>query len=960
MVLSMLVACVSMLNELLAPFPRRDTSTLCKFAAGWDPGGRLVDWLRVSPMNKEALRECVSAGPAYPYWRGLVGTAVVLLAAAALYFWLPRWKSRRRRMITPDEADPTGHLRAELMRLVRVAGLRTVPHFVVDPASFGVGAVTFGHARRRTVCLYAGLHSSRHTDPAGFEAVVLHELAHVRNRDVDLAHAVTALWRVFVLLVAVPFTILYGVTFVAAEFGAFAGVDDVFWPAARPAMVQAMTGAVFLVLLVVLARADVLRHRELYADADAVALGADRGTWDAAVDVHRSGRYRGFVAALVSSHPTWAERRRSLDDPAALFSLGALQMFLVGTATLLSGHTLNEFVDSTVAVWAAALPTSAIVALATWRSVAHNAHQDARDRGSEREDEDEGAPVRGRGALGVRAGLALGLGLGFGELLSGAASGARWIPEHPEALLVLLLGATAYVVWLVQCAWLRPRFRRWGGTGRKVVTGAGMLAALLVGVAGINWWLRSGYMYLSGDFLAAGGVRRTITEVFPGQWGDHAAELTWIVRVLSHLAIDGNSTVFVAAAAVLWAYPLVLLLGGSAADRRKGRSAAVAGLLGGALCGGGVALVMASLHTGRPPIGERGGGFTLLFVWWMTVAIWAGVATTSVVVAAVSRRLWLVRALVAAGVAQAVALAGQFLLASTDGCLGPTRTMGDSCIWLPSAAWPLNQVLAGPVMPAMYGGALAAVLVGAAAQALRRKAVPLLSVSPLHEPPLHEPSPAVRAQFPPPPPRRSLAVRPRALRLTGVLLLAAAVVAGPATALGLDSGRTGSVVSITAGSPPESRMQKVQAFQLLAWYQLGGRTDILELTSGYVRFEKEFRKLERAAKEKPGATVTLDAQAFRSLCTALDTAATKALGHLHIPDAELDTPWWAALKQSRKASRTCLESLDRPPGDPDAGTDMLGELVTGYVRWGKAAAPVLTRIEGSERYWPNLVHIKGK
>jgi Zn-dependent protease with chaperone function len=951
MLLTMLVACVSMLNLLLGPFPRRDTSTLCQFAAGWDPAGRLVDWLRVSPVNNEALRACVSAEPPYPYWRGLVGTAVVLLAAAALYFWLPRWKSRRRRMITPDEADPTGHLRAELMRLVRVAGLRTVPHFVVDPASFGVGAVAFGHARRRTICLYAGLHSSRGTDPAGFEAVVLHELAHIRNRDVDLAQAVTALWRVFVLLVAVPFTILHGVTFVAAELGAFVGADAVYWPAARPAMVQEMIGAVFLVLLVVLARADVLRHRELYADADAVVLGADRGTWDAAVDLHRPGRYRGFVAALVSSHPTWAERRRSLDDPAALFSLGALQMFLIGAATLLSGHTLDGLVDG-AAVWATALPAAAIIALAAWRSVAHSAHHDARDRRSEREDEDGGAPARGRGPLGVRAGLALGFGLGFGELLSGVAGGARWIPEHPEAMLVLLLGATAYVVWLVQCAWLRLRFHRPGGTGRKAAAGAGMLSALLVGAAGINWWLNSGYMYLAGDFMAAGGVRRTLTETFPGQWGDHAAELTWIVRVLPHLAINGNNTVFVTAAAVLWAYPLVLLLGGSEADRRKGRSAVVAGLLGGALCVGGVAVVMASLHTGRPPSGERGSGFALLFVWWMTVAIWAGVATTSAVVAAGSRRLWLVRALVAAGVAQAVALAGQFLLASTDGCLGPARTMGDSCIWLPSAAWPLNQVLAGPVMPAMYGGALAAVIVGAAAQALRRKALPPLSVSP------REPSPSVPAQFPSPSPRRSLAVRTRALRLAGVLLLAATVGAGPATALGLDGGRTGSVAPITAGPPPESRIQKVRAFQLLAWFQLGGRTDILELTSGYVRFEKEFRKLERAAKEKPGGTVTLDAQAFRSLCTALDTAATKALGHLHIPDAELDTRWWAALKQSRKASRTCLESLDRPPGDPDAGTDMLGELVTGYARWGKAATPVLTRVEGSERYWPNLVHIK--
>ncbi|GAB2744422.1 hypothetical protein [Streptomyces bullii] len=37
----------------------------------------------------------------------------------------------------------------------------------------------------------------------------------------------------------------------------------------------------FLFLLVVLARADTLRHRELYADLGAVALGADPGVWRA-------------------------------------------------------------------------------------------------------------------------------------------------------------------------------------------------------------------------------------------------------------------------------------------------------------------------------------------------------------------------------------------------------------------------------------------------------------------------------------------------------------------------------------------------------------------------------------------------------------------------------------------------------------------------------------------------------
>ncbi|MFI6730364.1 hypothetical protein [Streptomyces atratus] len=60
------------------------------------------------------------------------------------------------------------------------------------------------------------------------------------------------------------------------------------------------------------------------------------------------------------------------------------------------------------------------------------------------------------------------------------------------------------------------------------------------------------------------------------------------------------------------------------------------------------------------------------------------------------------------------------------------------------------------------------------------------------------------------------------------------------------------------------------------------------------------------------------------------------------------------------AARTCLSTPDRPAGGPDEGAGMMGELVGGYGQSAKAVTPVLSRIGAAERYWPDLVRVKGR
>ncbi|QES13039.1 hypothetical protein DEJ45_11930 [Streptomyces venezuelae] len=924
MVLAMIAASHHMLDVMLGAWAEDDARQACWFAAGLDPEGTVLEQLGVGRDAEAALQACLSASAPPRWWPVPLAMTVLLVSALALYLWLPRRAARRRRLLSPERLDPTGGLRLDLDRLVRRAGLRSVPDFAVDPGRLSAGAVVLGHARRRTVCLYAGLLVAREKDPAMFEAVVLHELAHIRNRDVELGYAVTALWRVFCVLVTLPFLLVYGGSLVAAEFGLFVGADAVFWPAQRAPMVRAVIGAVGLAVLVALARADTLRHRELHADADAVGLGADRRVWTGARDA-RGGTARG-VNGLWAAHPTWSQRRRSLDDPLLLFSLAPLQVALLGAAAMTTGHQLGAVLDSTVATWLAAAPTALLLALAAWRSVAYAEH-----RG-------------GAGSGGLRAGAALGAGLAVGDLLAGITGGTGWLPEHPWVLLVPVCGALAFTPWLVQCARLGWRSAR-GGTGRNVAAAGCAAAAVLVAVAGMTWWLGGGNLYAAGDSFGRHGVRRLLTEMFPGEWSAHGAELDWIAAVMPRLGVDGNSLVFVVAGAALWAVPALLWAVGPPGARAGLRRSLLHGLAGGALCTAGLLLVKAGLYGQRPGYGLRGQGFALLYVWWLTVAVWAGGVVTAVVTAVVGvvrrERLWLARALVAAGSAQALALAAQFLLGAVDGCLGPLRTMADGCHWVPDGSWPLLSVLAGPVLPALFGAAMAAALAGAACTVLLRRSRGRGADGARERPVAADAG------------RRSARGRAGAAALA--LGCAAAVLLGPAALLSLPAGG-GTSSALTFGRPPDARSERVRVFQIVMWFGVAGKADIAAVTDAYEDFSTEIDRLAGRAPDGSGGTVALDVPRMRSICSALDRATTTALGHLAVPDAGLGRPWREALRRGQGAARACVALMDRDgevrPAEADA---VLAGLYEGYGETAAALRPLVERIgTDGPRYWPAL------
>ena len=457
-------------------------------------------------------------------------------------------------------------------------------------------------------------------------------------------------------------------------------------------------------------------------------------------------------------------------------------------------------------------PVAAVVTTSVWRTIGY-------------------ALATGRAApTGVAAGSWLGTGLVIGELTSGFIDGPRWFPSRPEVLLFLLLAAIVFVVWVTQCA--RLRLASWRGGPLRASLGVALAAGVLVAVAGLDLWLRVLRLRLIGDLLTAFGFGDSLTRSFPGPWDAHRTELSLLTRTLPALAVAGADQVAIGAAVVLWLFPLVWWTWW--APRGPGGLPGLPrlllpGLAGGAVCLLGIVAVMAHQHSWQPPAGElRVGAFALLYAWWTVVAIWVGAAVTAFAVAATARRYHLLRALLAAGLAQVVALAGLAILASVDGCLGPLRTMGDSCHVLPAVAWPLLVILAGPALAAIFGAALVAGLGAVLAAPVRRLAA--------------RRRPAARS---------ATAPRGRARWAVVAVICGGALVASGTASYGAKTSSTGGLAAAVPAESTSTAGPKLRAMQLLMWWKLGGQAHVLELTSAYQGYNRFIQELAAA---RPGPT----------------------------------------------------------------------------------------------------------
>ncbi|GIG59621.1 hypothetical protein Lfu02_39930 [Longispora fulva] len=844
-----------------------------------------------------------------PVWLVLAGPAAVVALARGLFLTLPWWKARHGRVIPLSAIDTDGEIGSALGRLATEAGLDQLPRVVVDPSAITAGAVVFGNNTQPVMRLDAGLLTRRTSDPVAFRAVVLHELGHVSNRDITITYATVAVWRAFLAIVLVPY-----VAWGAAQLVTVARTP--YWPGHAPVLVRHLALPVFLTVLVYLARSEVLRLREVYADRTAIRHGADPLGWvDAVPSGPRALRRAGSAfAELWRTHPRWDLRLRSLTDPAALFGARAVPMFVTGVSSTLITASVTAYLGAynlgydpfaswpafaTHAVQLLAGPAliTALAGVALWRAVAYDALTSRATRS------------------GVWAGLWLGAGLATGELVIGQVTGNHWLPPRAGALVLPVLAGVAFAWWITRCAelWVNS----WRGRTLRLPMLLSLTTAFLLLSAWVLWWQYEGMLFAAGVRFNPDLGLQLYEQADPVIATSHP-HMTTVVNVTS-MVLAGlplwplliPTAVILAATSLLawatrpadgtppWAQGTIDVRW-SAPPRPLLRQALLPGVLGGLACWATVTWVQAQLHTWP---GHRFGLYLLIYEKWQIIALVVPAAGAAILASALATRHRLILALIATQTATLVGFLGLFALASTDGCLESLSILQTSCAWRPAFTW-------GNV-----GSALGIALVLASVAAFPATAI----TAPLRRR-RHRPAPEAGAATRPVP-------RLGVFASCVLLVATAALVVTTRTTLVGATGRTEPLGATTPSNSqlPSSRRVRQDllprtdipvppqvATAVAAWRDQGGDRLLRRFADQWNLVYRTMRDSEHALG--PG---WVDFAKLRPICGNLRAIAHDAAGYPAIPDAQAQQHWQQVIELAETGGSLC-EQVGEDPHDTRA------------------------------------------
>ena len=249
-------------------------------------------------------------------------SACSLVVAGAIFLAQPWWYRRRRHLTELTGADASD-LVSRLEGVRQRAGTGPVV-WLLQPLDARLSAFAFGWPRRRFVAISGGAAVAAVRKPAAFDAIILHELAHIKNRDIDQTYLALAIWRAFVVAALLPLAVLLIFTRVLSE------PQQLIWRVAVTA------------LIVYSLRNAILRSREF--DADARARQLDPGTALGTVLAGMPARTGRRTWHLGWTHPSGQERAAALLDPAPLYRFGFWDGLAVGLVAALGASAAHEIV----------------------------------------------------------------------------------------------------------------------------------------------------------------------------------------------------------------------------------------------------------------------------------------------------------------------------------------------------------------------------------------------------------------------------------------------------------------------------------------------------------------------------------------------------------------------------------------------------------------------------------------
>ena len=397
----------------------------------------------------------LSTHPAFPLpsWQWLtIPPITILMVAAVLTAFAPVWLEHRRRWVAVPP-DRGGAALARYDTLVAEAGLAATPPLVWNPVDTSSRALAYGLPGYYRVAVGPALLGAARRRPAAFDAVLRHELAHIRHRDVAIAYYAVIVWYVLIVVLAVP-PLLWWV------------VDHDL--SLVPEYVLRM---VVLTLLVYWVRSALLRVREHYADVRAGDSAPAQQALRAALNAPAS---TSWPRRMFSLHPTADSRINVLADPRGLARLETAELFAVGlTAT----WTLPLLYELLVSLGLSPLDAPRSARILMFAMVgAYVGAVVARWAGC-------AAPVRDS----ARAAIGLVVGLSLGSVLSVGSTGLlSFVGDELAGMVLSAIIAGAYLFWAADLARVlldpgQPHRRRVGIATSSVATT--LVFALVVGAS---------------------------------------------------------------------------------------------------------------------------------------------------------------------------------------------------------------------------------------------------------------------------------------------------------------------------------------------------------------------------------------------------------------------------------------------------------------------------------------------
>jgi hypothetical protein len=246
---------------------------------------------------------------------------ILVFALAGLLYWIyPFWQRRSSRFnVLSDGVLPEIYL--YLSELCQETGLSKRPTFLVNLLSQSDYGQTIGHFNNYSLILNGNLLMDYYWNRPVFRSVVFHEVAHIKNSDIDKTYFTISAGVAFVIAALFP---LFVALLITKEPGSV--VLHVLWRVLLLSIFLYTTGAA------------VLRNRELYADARAALWDGPEGALSSKFEQSGTNPARASWKKLFELHPSHFERYQAIHEPYRVLKISSWELFCAGVAVAIAFH----------------------------------------------------------------------------------------------------------------------------------------------------------------------------------------------------------------------------------------------------------------------------------------------------------------------------------------------------------------------------------------------------------------------------------------------------------------------------------------------------------------------------------------------------------------------------------------------------------------------------------------------